>query len=77
MEGCDFNSHVLRVLIEECDFNSHVLWILIEEYDFNSTCTVKICTCTVKLKQLVRINSFTSHFVFLINFCDCLIIATE
>ena len=28
MEECDFNSHVLGVLIEECDFNSHVLRVL-------------------------------------------------
>ena len=28
MEECDFNSHVLGILIEECDFNSHVLRVL-------------------------------------------------
>ena len=27
MEECDFNSHVLGVIIEECDFISHVLGV--------------------------------------------------
>ena len=27
MEECDFNNHVLGVLMEECDFNNHVLGV--------------------------------------------------
>ena len=34
MEACDFNSHVIGVLIEEYDFISHVLEVLMEGCDF-------------------------------------------
>ena len=56
MVECEFNSHVLRVLIEECEFNSHVLWVLIEQCDFNSRV----------LKVLMEGCDFNSHVLWIL-----------
>ena len=47
MEECDFNNHVLGVLMEECDFNNHVLGVLMEECDFNSHEYYQFLSCAI------------------------------